>query len=311
MDQAVNLDRLELVASYSAGALEPQDADAGREGVQLEIGPVFTNGYSPENLASDGTLRLTISRFPAYGSFYGTGLMAAVTFQAREDATLGSYSIHLDAASTQLLDPDGDPLASGGLTDGTVRIASVPPSLEGWITREAVWSQERTAVTALFYWPGSPYEPISWARACTDSHGDFALPVPEGEVPIPTDLPLPSSGPPADPYEWAFVRLDFPNYLSECYWKRVDNAVVGIGYHVLEGGDVNGDGCINIIDIVRIISHFGETAPSSCYVPFSACPSYASTEPTAPLSDVNADCRVNIFDLTMAAENFGLCSSCR
>jgi len=302
------LDRLEFVASYDPGALEPVDADPGRDGVQLEIGPVFEGGYSPANSAADGVLHLVIQRFPGDGPFDGTGMVAAITFRVREGALPAVYPVSFDPGSLQLLDPDGEPLPLGGWADGAVRVPPVTIALAGWITREGTSNYARTSVTAFFY-PYAGSLPSAWARACTDSSGNFYLPVPEEPVPPPPELPLPDGGPPSGPYEWAYVRLDFPNHGSECYWIPLDEEVVDIGWHTLEGGDVNADGCVNIYDIVRIIADFGEEGASPCFVPYTPCPATGVGE-AAPSSDINGDCRVNIFDLTIAAENFGLCTNC-
>jgi hypothetical protein len=108
----------------------------------------------------------------------------------------------------------------------------------------------------------------------------------------------------------AFTRLGFTNYLSECYWKCADSDVLDIGWHDLEGGDVNGDGCINILDITCIIRDYDENVPSPCYVPYDHCPPADLPPNAAPSSDLNGDCRVDILDLSQAAGNFGLCSNC-
>jgi len=309
VEEAGNLDRLEFAATYEADVLEPVDADGGREGVQLEVGPVFAAGYVPENRAEGGVLRLVAQRAPAEGPFNGQGVVAAVTFRVRQEAMPGMYPLSFDPASVRLLDPAGRPLEVGGLDDCSVRVPPVTTALEGWITREGTTYYGRTAVTVFFY-PSAGSYPAVWARACTDDHGDFFLPVPEGGATPPADFPLPSHGPPPGPYEWAYVRLDFPNHGSECYWEPLDEEVVNIGWHTLEGGDVTGDGCINIFDIVRIIADFGQSVAAPCTVPFAPCPDPSPSDRLAPPSDVNGDCRVNIFDLTMAAENFGLCTNC-
>ena len=57
----------------------------------------------------------------------------------------------------------------------------------------------------------------------------------------------------------------------------------------LTASDVNTDGVVNILDLVRIAAHFGET-------------------PTADQTsnpDVNRDGTVNILDLTLVASHFG------
>lgn len=309
VEGAVGLDRVEFVATYPDEVLEPLDSDPGRDGVQLEVGPVFAGGCTPENRAEEGTVRWVAQRAPDAGPFAGDGVLAAVTFRVRDGAAPGTYPIAFEPASVHLFDPDGTPLTVGDAEGGAIRVPPTTTGLKGWITREGTTHYGRTAVTVLFYPTSGPY-PVAWARTCTDEAGNFYLEVPaEGALP-PAGLPLPADPPPPGPYEWAYIRLDFPSYGSECYWEPLDETTVNVGWHTLEGGDVNGDGCINIFDIVRIISDFGESVDESCFVPFTPCPGGNALGSIAPASDVNGDCRVNIFDLTMTAENFGLCTNC-
>ncbi|HID89585.1 MAG TPA: hypothetical protein EYH27_00500 [Anaerolineales bacterium] len=308
VESAEDLDRVEFVATYPEEVLEPLDSDGGRDGVQMEVGPVFLGGCIPENRAEEGTLRWVAWRAPEAGPFSGDGIVAVVTFRVREEAAPDTYPIVFDPGSVRLLDPDGQPLPVGDVEGGAVRVPPVTVGLRGWITREGTSYYGRTAVTVLFY-PSAGSSPTTWARACTDEQGNFYLPVPTGTSPPPADVLLPAETP-SGPYEWAYVRLDFPNHGSECYWEPLDEEVVDIGWHVLEGGDVNDDGCINIFDIVRIIADFGERVTAPCFVPFAPCAAADETGSIAPASDVNGDCRVNIFDLTITAENFGLCTNC-
>ncbi len=308
MDGAVNLERVEFNAHYDPAVLEPLDAIPDQAGVQLEIGPVVDGGYVPQNSASGGLLRLVAARFPGDGPFAGQGMVAAITFRVRQGAAPALYPVQFDPATVRFYDPDGQPLEVGVLGNGQIRVPETTAALSGVITREGVTHYERTAVTAFFFPnPGQP--PTTWGRACTDSDGGFHLDVPQEQLPPPPDLTPPDSAP-GGPYEWAFIRLDYANHGSECYWEPLDDEAVNIGWHTLEGGDVNEDGCINIYDIVRIIADFGQTVPSPCFVPFSPCPDPAPPDNIAPASDINGDCQVNIFDLTMTAENFGLCSNC-
>jgi len=187
-------------------------------------------------------------------------------------------------------------------------------ALTGRVTREGTQDYSRTTVTALLFPSDTTRPPRSWSRVCTNTQGDFTLLLyPEEKAALPPDMALPAerpSGATSTGGGWVFIRLDFPNYGSECHWKPVDGEVVKVGWHNLEGGDVNKDGCINIYDIVRIIADFGNETAAPCFVPYTPCPPPDPAAEVAPASDVNGDCRVNIFDLSIAAENFTLCSNC-
>ena len=106
------------------------------------------------------------------------------------------------------------------------------------------------------------------------------------------------------------MRLDFTGYLSQCHWQCADSGTVDIGVRELKGGDVNGDGCVNISDIVLVIGDFGDTASTPCHISCAECPPEYPALSTAPSSDLNGDCQVNVLDLSQAAGSFGQCSNC-
>lgn len=294
VEGVTGLNWLEFIATYDAGALEPLDADPDREGIQMEMGPLFAGGCAPENEASGGSLRYVAYRAPGDPPFSGDGVAATVRFRVREGTPPGLYPVYFEPTSVHLLDPDGQPIALDELGDGVVLVPSLTQALQGRVTRDGTVHHERTAVTASFY-PTMFSAPASWARVCTDAEGDFVLSVPVATSPD---------------YEWAFVALEFPNHLSQCYWERLDEEFVDVGWHTLAGGDVNNDGCINIYDVVRVIADFGQSVPSPCLVPHERCPGIGVASQIAPSSDVNGDCSVNIYDLAMTADNFGLCTDC-
>jgi hypothetical protein len=307
IDEVTDMDQLSFDAAYDSAVFVPLDADPGRAGVQLETGPLFLGGCTMENEATGGVIRFDAFRAPEAGPFSGTGVAAVAVFQVREDAVPGVYPVRFDATSIAVVDDLGHLAPTVEAVDATVRVPPVTTAMEGWITREGRSDHARTSVSAFFYTSES-LPPLNWAQTCTDEHGDFWMTVPQQEGVVPAGVALPSVTAPPGPYEWAYVRLSFPNYNSECYWELLDDEVVDIGWHTLEGGDVNGDGCINIYDVVRVIHDFGESVPAPCFVPFEPCA--GPLDPVAPASDINGDCRVNIFDLSITGENFGLCTNC-
>lgn len=311
VDDVENLHRVELHLDYDWAGLEVQDADPGRAGVQIEPGPIFCTTCVPWNEATNGQIHFIAQRDYIDGPFSGSGIAAYVTLlvTATEPAT---YTISFDQAATQFLDNEGILIIVEQFADAALVLLKPLVTLSGWLTREGWSSDGRSVVNAVLYPATPPYEPISWGRTCTDERGDFALEIASSLQPPPVEI-LPLDNPPPSATcssRWVFARLDFTNYLNECYWECADGDTRDIGWHDLEGGDVNEDGCINILDIVQIIGGFGERVETPCYVPCVECPPSAPPSNVAPQCDINGDCRVNIFDLTQAAGNFGLCSNC-
>lgn len=310
VDDVEDLYRVELHLGYDQVGLEVRDADPRRVSVQIEPGPIFCATCTPWNEATNGEIHFVAQRDPVAGPFSGSGIAATITFlvTATEPDT---YTVSFDQMATRLLDSGGRSIAVGQFTGAEFVL---PPlvTLTGWLTREGWGGEERSVVNAVLYPAGPPYEPLSWGRTCTDARGDFTLVMGYNSQPPPVDV-LPAGSPPSSPActsRWAYVRLDFTNYLSECYWECADDGVRDIGWHSLEGGDVDGDDCINILDIVRIIGDYGATVGEPCHIPCAECPPDDSSSAAAPACDVNGDCGVDILDLTQTAGGFGLCSNC-
>jgi len=311
IDDVEDLYRVELHLDYDWAGLEVQDADPGRVSVQIEPGPMFCATCAPWNEAINGRINFVAQRDPLDGPFSGSDVVAYITLMVIA-AEPDTYTVSFDQAATQLFDSTGHPIAVGEFTNAMLTLPPPLVTLTGWLTRDGWGGDERSVANAVIYPAAAPYEPISWGRACTDATGDFRLRIVDNPQAPPVDI-LPSDSPPTSPActsRWAFMRLEFTNYLSECYWECADGDVRNIGWHDLEGGDVNGDGCINIFDIVCIIGGFGRMVEAPCYVPCAECPPDSVPPNAAPSCDINGDCQVNILDLTQAAGNFGLCSNC-
>jgi hypothetical protein len=81
------------------------------------------------------------------------------------------------------------------------------------------------------------------------------------------------------------VKATMPCYLpAEAAVTVTDNQTVSVNLHLI-GGDITGDGTINIFDLVAVGAAFNGTDPAV---------------------DINNDGYVNIFDLVLVGTNFGL-----
>ncbi len=103
----------------------------------------------------------------------------------------------------------------------------------------------------------------------TATNGNFSLSVPQGGTYL--------------------LQATYPGYLkSQRSNVYIAGATINLAETWLKGGDVNADNNINILDVVTIISRYGTTGWT----------------PEDPV-DINDDGIINIFDLTIAAGNFG------
>ena len=97
------------------------------------------------------------------------------------------------------------------------------------------------------------------------------------------------------------LRTIYPGYLQSEKTNVVIPAGVPAfdpGTTTLRGGDANGDGLINILDITGIISKFGQTG-------MAARSTAASCSAPDEAADINDDGLVNISDVTITSGNFG------
>jgi hypothetical protein len=197
-----------------------------------------------------------------------TGTVAKITWAA---LATGSPGISIAVVAPGV--PPGSVLSTSGGTPIDINSTSVPTinvidagTINGRAVRQGAQAgHANTNVIALAVGNGVA------ATGVTDANGYFTLVVPVGST--------------------YTINASYPGYLqaqkSSVY---VVGATVGVGTTTLWGGDVNADNCINILDIVSIISKFGTTG-------------LPATDP----EDINDDGTINILDLTIAAGNFTKC----
>jgi hypothetical protein len=197
-----------------------------------------------------------------------TGTVASITWAA---LAVGSPAISIAVVPPGVLPGSVLSTAGGGTID--INSTSVPTitiidagQINGRVTRQGAQAgHANTNVIALAIGNGVA------ATNVTNANGNFSLVVPVGAT--------------------YTINASYPGYLqAQKNSVYVVGATVGIGTTTLRGGDVNADNCINILDIVSIISKFGTTG-------------LPATDP----EDINDDGTINILDLTIAAGNFTKC----
>jgi hypothetical protein len=309
VDNVQDLHRVEVHLSYDETGLQVQDAQPAVEGVQIQPNSFFQPSCVVWNQVADGEIHFVAFRSPVDGSFSGSGVLAYITLLVTA-TTPGPYAVSFEH-TTKLLDEGGDPVGSVQLVDSVLSLPSPLVTVIGEVTRDGWGSDERSAVSAVLY-PASPgHGPFAFDQGCTDPMGGFVLET-QANVGPPSGV-LPPGSPPASPVctsRRAYVKLGFTNYLGQCFWECADGGTVDIGVRELKGGDVNADGCVNISDIVHIIGDFGDAVSTPCHISSAECPPDYPPLNTAPASDLNGDCEVNVLDLSQAAGSFGLCSNC-
>ena len=169
------------------------------------------------------------------------------------------------AADSVLADADGIEIPINSSVIPTITVM-VPGFINGTVLRQGTRTSHAGSIVVAYNTSGGVV-----AAAPTAPDGTFSLTVPLGGSYL--------------------VQATYNGYLKAQRTNvYVVGATVNIGTTTLLGGDVNyaADNNINILDIVTIINFYGSTG-------------LAASDPR----DINDDGSVNIFDLTIAAGNFG------
>lgn len=117
---------IEILVEFDAAVLKAQDADTGKDGVQLEPGSVLAGGFTVVNAVdnSTGTASYASALFGG-SSIDGTNILASITFEAIAD---GNSAIVLKKAD--LADGNGQAIPSQ-MVNGAVQVGqgnSDPPT---------------------------------------------------------------------------------------------------------------------------------------------------------------------------------------
>jgi hypothetical protein len=285
-DPQVGVMGVELWIPFDAAVVNVSDADGNpANGTQVEITNGFFDGnlviganqvyYSapsiphPPECDTAACIHIAVSHTGGSGPITNrSGRVAIVTWAG---AAVGPTEIDLAVVGTGvppgsvLSDPDGQPIPINSVTVPSINIIEAG-IIEGIVRRQGT-ATDHANVDVVALAVGDSVV----ASGVTNADGTFSLPVPVGST--------------------YTVQAAYNGYLnSQKNSVYVVGATVDIGTTVLRGGDVNADGCVNILDIVRIISAFG-----------------TSSLPPTNAEDINDDGTVNILDLTMASGNFNRC----
>jgi len=219
--------------------------------------------------ANSGCVHVAVSHTGGSGPVTnGSGSVATITWGGLNAGPTGiSVAVVGDGQppGSVLSDPDGNPIPINSVSVPGITIVT-GGTIQGIVWRQGVQNGHAgTEVVAFELGDGT------MATGQTLSDGTFFL----------SPLPAPEY----------IVHATYPGYLkSQKNSVYVVGATVDIGPTTLVGGDVNADNCINILDIVSIISKFGQT-------------SLPADDPY----DINNDGTINILDLTVTAGNFTRC----
>jgi hypothetical protein len=267
---------VEIWVPFDSNVVRVDDADDNpANGTQVEIkngffdgnlvvgaNEVFDPGPGPWQCGGSACVHVAVSHTGGSGPVTNTtGTVATITWAAEAPGGCG-FAIAPDSI---LSDRDGRPIPINSISVPTVTVTGAG-EIRGSVWRQGTQTDHaNTDVVALTVGRAEV------AESKTSANGGFVLVVPVGST--------------------YTVNAWYPGYL---HTQKTDvyvvGATVGIGTTTLVGGDVKRDNCINILDIVLIISKFGQTGL-----------------PPEDAVDINDDGLVNILDLTIAAGNFGRC----
>jgi hypothetical protein len=267
---------VEFTIEFNKDCVEVVDSDPNTPGVQIGVGPVFTDhdpGYFVGRnwvYTDTGVIEFQATLLDPAPPFTGSGTLANITWRCKVDGCSSPVTLTM----TKLADhPNGNPI------DHTVEhgtIACGDDEVRGTILLQGrgdhsgtyvfVTTEEEGILVAELEIPipGVPY-------AVTDAQGHFEITL--YDPPPPYVLP----------YK-CLQAIQHGYLVGQCCPENGFNGGEDLGTITLPGGDATEDDTINIFDLALIAARYG------------------SNDPTA---DINGDGVVDIYDLVIAAGNMG------
>lgn len=192
IDNATSLTAADVQLQFNPGILQAQDADSGKEGVQLQPGTFPAPDFVAINVITNttGIIQYTLVQLPPTEPVSGSGLLASITVQA-----VASGSSDFAFLTTNLVDADGQlsPVTaqSGQIIVGPITasptITTVPATATLPVTSTPTDQPTGTVTpTAIILTPTLP--PSTPTATLPPAPSPTSLPVPP---PSPTSTPIP------------------------------------------------------------------------------------------------------------------------
>jgi len=248
-EQIGNLYGIDATVRFDPTLLEVTSVAAGNWWASLNPYVVTSNIDN-----SGGQVRYAASLTSPTPALNGSGNLIALTFRAKAQGNtpLWFSALKLVDAGAQII-----PVSH---TDGQITIGSAQGTaiLTGLVLLEGRTDHSRVVVQI-----------DGGTTVTTTSEGRYTLTTTAGQ------------------HTLTFTR---PSYLGASLTAQaVAGNTVTLSTLTLPGGNVNGDNCINVLDLAAVASQFN------------------STTPTPSTTDINGDGRVDIVDVVLVAKNFGMC----
>jgi len=258
VDNVADLYALSTTIRFNPATLEVVDADGSVSGVQISRGSFFPSDSNQAHVVQNtvdnatGQIDFAITLLGSTPALSGSGIVATIRFQAKAAGTTP-----LAFSSLQLINSAATAIPATH-SDGQVTVTS--SSSEGTLTGKVLLEGRTNYSGVQVQVAGGP-------STTTASDGSYSVVVSPGTHTL---------------------TFSHPSYLSKSVSAAaVAGTTVTVPQETLLAGDINGDGVIDILDLVALGSQFGSTSPS----------------PAA--ADVNGDGVVDIVDIVLVARNFG------
>jgi hypothetical protein len=252
LENIADLYGFETTIRFDPNILEVQDADAGTAGVQVSKGawlPASTHIVVNSADNASGLITFAATLVSPEPALNGSGNVVSIPFRAKAAGTTPVAFNSLKVVNSSAV------VVPVKRTDGQVTVTSNQATLAGKVQLEG--RTNHSGVTILLDSCCTFTSVADGSYSCSTTGGSHKL------------------------------TFSHPGYLTKVVTvNAVAGSTVTVPQVTLLGGDINGDGVIDILDLVAVASQFG------------------SSSPTPAAADINADGQVDIIDIVLVAKNF-------